>query len=184
MRQQQAPGITPLPPATHHTLTRPPPLGRVGLAARLSPGDCARCTHCSLLRRLDNTAPANARDTSPTITAGATVRQSFKRGAQCPKNMSPSADSHHSHASSVSSCAQEPRGHGSLQPLQRDHVDDLANPCFCGSFLEIPIIDLPSNGAFDIALAITDMIDVPPYLCEDVRRARAPYKRLPGKPAK
>ena len=48
MRQQQAPGITPLPPATHHTLTRPPQLDRASLAARLSPGACARCAHCSL----------------------------------------------------------------------------------------------------------------------------------------
>ena len=41
---------------------------------------------------------------------------------------SSSADSRHSHASSVSSRAQEPRGHGSLRPLQRGRVDDLANP--------------------------------------------------------
>lgn len=53
-------------------------------------------------------------------------------------------------------------------------------PYFCGSFLETPITDLPSNAAFDTTLAITDTINVPPYLREDVRRTQAPYKRPPG----
>ena len=54
------------------------------------------------------------------------------------------------------------------------------SPYFCGSFLETPINDLPSNAAFDTTLAITDTINVPPYLRADVRRPQAPYKRPPG----
>ena len=77
---------------------------------------------------------------------------------------SSSADSRHSHASSVSSRAQEPQGHGSLRPLQRGRVDDLAGPLLLWMLTGIPAIDLSANAAFGVALIRADVISLALYL--------------------
>lgn len=57
-------------------------------------------------------------------------------------------------------------------------------PYMCRMLMGIPAIGLSANAAFGTALAITDAIGATLYLRGDARRARAPFKRVHGKPTK
>ena len=57
-------------------------------------------------------------------------------------------------------------------------------PYMCRMLMGIPIINLSANAAFGVALIGADMISLALYLRGDARRARAPFKPVPGKPTK